>query len=400
MNSTRDWGPPRWIFLAAFCLGLGLCHGCYERSESVPEVYGTRRGWEGRQSLNGTSVLAGLFRRRGHDVVVDNRISPRIGRFGTIVWFVDPEKGCPSPEVADLLSNWLSGGSGRRIVFAGWGYNAGEAFWTEGVEAGIGTQRRMAERKRAESMARWDAVRWSAPQEDSPRTGDCRWFRTDFGPREILAGVETERGQVIPLSGGSVELSPERLLPVSDTGRVVTWFRSTSGVPLVFESQEAASAPGASVVVVSNGSFLLNYGLANPVHRVLVDAFLERLEPVQGPVLFVSAADLRFSDRLIENKTAWSWINQPPLPGIVPHFLVLVLLFLVSRLPILGRPVRLQWEQQPGFGRHLQAVGQLLRRSAKADQIREWRKAATRRSVTGPGSDGPGDSGNREAVGR
>src|SRR3954471_24687157 len=59
------------------------------RDEPLPTTYGRRRGTEAGRSVNGTGVLADLFRRRGHIVTTMNRFSPRLDKYDTLVWVPD-----------------------------------------------------------------------------------------------------------------------------------------------------------------------------------------------------------------------------------------------------------------------------------------------------------------------
>src|SRR4051794_35724650 len=59
------------------------------RDEPLPTVYGRRRGGEAGRSVNGTAVLAEMFRGRGHTVTTMSRFSPRLDKYDIIVWVPD-----------------------------------------------------------------------------------------------------------------------------------------------------------------------------------------------------------------------------------------------------------------------------------------------------------------------
>src|SRR5207247_8503915 len=59
------------------------------RDEPLPSVYGRRRGGEAGRSVNGTAVLADLFRSHGHTVTTMSRFSPRLDKYDAIVWVPD-----------------------------------------------------------------------------------------------------------------------------------------------------------------------------------------------------------------------------------------------------------------------------------------------------------------------
>src|SRR5688500_10330085 len=71
--------------LALVVVGYLLTRG--PRNEELPAAYGHRRGsTEVVRSVNGTSVLAEMFRAAGHRVTSFTRLSPRLEAFDTIVW--------------------------------------------------------------------------------------------------------------------------------------------------------------------------------------------------------------------------------------------------------------------------------------------------------------------------
>src|SRR5438093_7334203 len=59
------------------------------RDEPLPTAYGRRRGGEAGRSVNGTAVLADMFRTRGHTVTTMSRFSPRLDKYEVIVWIPD-----------------------------------------------------------------------------------------------------------------------------------------------------------------------------------------------------------------------------------------------------------------------------------------------------------------------
>src|SRR5438876_3405982 len=59
------------------------------RDEPLPTTYGRRRGGEAGRSVNGTAVLADMFRARGHTVTTMSRFSPRLDKYDVVVWAPD-----------------------------------------------------------------------------------------------------------------------------------------------------------------------------------------------------------------------------------------------------------------------------------------------------------------------
>lgn len=381
---------------AILCAAWWLClvplvfAGCGRPSAPVSSTYGTSRTADSFHSLNGTSVFAELLRKQGLDVIVGNRISPAIERFQTIVWFCDPERGCPTGEVVDYLKEWGNARKGRVILFVGWSYDAGSDYWSRVAQSSDGETRRSALRQRALAIARGEGAREERMSDnDDSGMGEqvpaepelvvsCDWFRMQQGVPAAIENLLMD-GKPGTLPGGTLRLGAEQLVPLPGARDSNQWYQTLDGRPIAFQVDRSRSGTDARVIVVSNGSFLLNYPLAVPGNGPLIRDFLARLSTCTGPALFVVASDVRFTDREIDNETAWSWINRPPLKFMIPHFLVLGLLFLVSRLPILGRPRRWILDQQPGFARHLLATGSLLRRSGNGAEYRAAQPQASER---------------------
>jgi hypothetical protein len=119
------------------------------------------------------------------------------------------------------------------------------------------------------------------------------------------------------------------------------------------------------LIVVENGSFLLNLPLVNHAHRRLAARLIESIgEPPQHAV-FLQASRPRIADEDPEpaGNTAFALFDVWPVNYILAHLGVLGILFAVSRFPIFGLPRELRESSQSDFGKHVDAVGELLRNS-------------------------------------
>ena len=99
---------------------LTVLVGCGRRQELVTE-YGKVVGDQGGTSVNGTSVLFEMLRENGFRVKRYRKISPRLNRYNTIVWFPN-DQGCPSSEATNALENWLTEGYLRTLIYVGRDY--------------------------------------------------------------------------------------------------------------------------------------------------------------------------------------------------------------------------------------------------------------------------------------
>ncbi len=370
---------PHLLLAVAFCLP-----GC-QSGGGVDETYGTSRSPSAARSLNGTTVFAELLRQKGYRPTIASRVTPRIARYGLIVWFHTPG-GVPDPAIRKRIDDWLLADSTRRLLYVGGDHDAAVSYW-DGVGRGeTGAQARTALRQRAEAMARADSPS-TVPGTPDP---DCWWFDVSHGSRMKLDSVVVDAGRKLDTSGSTVELGRIRLVPGNRSRELLS---GSGDAPLAFYPADPDGHRTGQVLVVSNGSFLLNRSLIDTASRQLATEVIGELaaDPDSSRhVVFLVSGSLGWSDTVYENETAWSWINQPPLSFVVPHFLVLGVCFLFTLLPVLGRRRKLEADEQPGFARHLEAIGQLAARSSGASAIDGWRKqVAVRRGKSGPQKSGP-----------
>src|SRR5205807_1906907 len=88
------------------------------RNESLTTTYGRRRGSSASRSVNGTAVLAELFKRAGHRVTTFTRFSPRVNDFDVLVWLPD-DFAPPTKEQREFLESWLKNGAERTMIYVG-----------------------------------------------------------------------------------------------------------------------------------------------------------------------------------------------------------------------------------------------------------------------------------------
>ena len=124
------------------------------------------------------------------------------------------------------------------------------------------------------------------------------------------------------------------------------------------------------LIVVNNGSFLLNLPLVNREHRKLADALVTRAAAPRR-VFFLESGP---SGILILDKdpdeaylTGMEMFTVWPLGVIVMHLVIAGIALLFAYFPIFGRPRSLEPPPAADFGRHVAAVGELLERTGDRD---------------------------------
>ena len=275
--------PRRRRYVPLFALALAalpilgllllLAGGCTD----IDTMYGQRAGvaWS---SVNGTSVLGKMFERAGHTVFSWQILSPRLGRRADcIVWFPD-DFHPPDEDACDWLEGWLRDAPGRTLIYVGRDFDAATWYWeTIYPNAPSGQQKEILRRKlQAKSLFRRNLL-------PSGKTEECNWFtvkggrkhrkvRTLQGKPEWLEGIDP--------AGLQIELN-HRIVP-SDGAEVLL---ESEGDPLITRERIGASR----VIVVANGSFLLNLPLVSHEHRKLAGQLIDEVGPPDQTVVFLES---------------------------------------------------------------------------------------------------------------
>lgn len=362
----------------------------FERAD-VRHDYGERLG----DSVNGTSVLARMFQESSHKVSTWPRLSPRIEGYDTIVWFPDrftPPGVSPSEQSDEMLKEWrdkgrkmleewLRTGYDRTLVYVARDYDAEVAYW-ERVAPGAPEDEAEKIDKRLEMAKTRHNLRRGAMLDEA--TGDWFVMRRGGERRKVdrLSGVWSNgvssskawmeiRGTVEPLpgtrqnnSGGYRDIYrgygnamyAEKLLtaPRGDGSGEDT---------LVMRLRHQSRWGSGKIIVVANGSFLLNMPLVNHEHRKLAGKLIDECG-YPGDVLFLESGPEPLEVRETEaesNPPVWITVTKPwPLRVIVIHVALCGTVLCFAMFPIFGRPRETEKESQSDFSKHIDAMGTLL----------------------------------------
>jgi len=354
------------LYLGLLTVYLVVClasTGC-QKSEKLGTQYGKISGLEGGVSVNGTSVFADMFSGRGFRVKRRSKISPRINRYQTLVWFPD-STSCPDPKVTEAINEWLDDGYSRTLIYVGRDYNARSDYFKDVFEQAPIAKREELLRQLAEASLEddldWEYNFW---WKDDLET--CDWFDRTDGFREKtnkVSGVLTGYDDVETPSI-EIELS-DMLEPTTGADWESNPLLVADGKEFAFElSRSWDGYSDGRIVVISNGSFLVNYALVDSENRKLASNLIDRCDPV-GDVMFLESGrgGIKVSDSDINNHNRWAWISQAPLRYIVPHFLMWGILFCFAFFPIFGRPRVIQRKSTSTFRSHVNALGKMMGRT-------------------------------------
>jgi len=366
------------------------------RDEPLPTVYGRRRGSEAGRSVNGTAVLADLFRRHGHQITTVTRLSPRLDKFDTIVWV--PDDFAPPDEAhRDRLEQWLKDGYGRTVIYVGRDYNAAIDYWNRMAPTAPPETASEALHRQAEARAAWEAERSQMPEFEY-----ARWFTAvrDKKPRKCdsLAGPMADGIDAAKTDihlEGRLRIPEKADLGKSDKPALCKDYESllSSGDDtLVFrvtnQTDDEHSWNDGQIIVVANGSFVLNYPLVNHEHRKLADKLIAECGDDEQKVAFVESDakghEISDKERTGRLPSPFELLKVWPLNAILLHVAVLGMIVCLSRSMIFGRPRDLPGDSPSDFGKHVAALGKLLAatkdRNYAQSRLAQYRQFAERRS--------------------
>ncbi len=356
-------------------LGVFTFAGCGGPSD-VDSTYGKRRGTLGGSSVNGTAVLAGIFEQAGHNVTTWHRLSPKLKKADVIVWTPDDFQP-PTAEQRAWFEEWLHENSSRKLIYVGRDYDAAATYWEKVQTGASAEQASVIARRLASAKADHAAERVDMPKEEY-----CRWFtmRRDRPARDVrtLQGkwVDELRAAGAPLDALKVEIKIEGRLDVPEEADMpkgetqalpyVETLLQSDGDVLVSRVTDDAWWNG-EVIVVANGSFVLNVPLVNHQHRQLAGKLIEECGQPGQQVVFLESGDggPAILKREPVNKFP-SWLDMFttwPMNVILLHVSVAGIVLCFAVFPIFGRPRELPPEGRSDFAKHIHALGELLART-------------------------------------
>lgn len=348
--------------IATLLLFMSLASlGC--ASQELTDDYGVRQMPGSHQSVNGTTALARMFEQAGHRVTSWRYLSPRLReKADCIVWIPDDFKP-PEANVRAWLEDWLLDKPGRTLIYVGRDYDTATAYWRRMNRGAPPEQASALAKQLSDAQQKFDGQRASQPQD-----ADADWF--------VLAG-QRQRRDVRTLQGESRWLDgvDPAQLEMELVGRLVPppsaeILLSSEGDMLV-----AREAWGESqLIVVANGSFLLNLPLVNREHRKLAAQLIAEVAPGQNVYFLESGPfgpSIRDEDPEQGLPTGLEVFTIYPFSQILLHLALVGVLFGFARYWIFGIPREDRVEHESDFGAHVTALGKLLEKTRDAEYARE-----------------------------
>lgn len=352
-----------------------LFAGC--QPPKIETGYGRSSGPGYSSSLNGTSVLHRMYESRGFPVERYSKMSPRWDTYQTVVWMPDSFVP-PSEKHIQWVESWLSRGYQRTLVYVARDYDAAVSYWDQLCEQTEDSSPQQAELRRKFHEQITHDFQSGFNNSDL----SCLWFRyqqhADTQAKKITGSlVDRVDTEALDLQYGDLP-KPGSLAAQSRFGIYdVEFLLSVDDHPMVYRLNHHRLGQG-QIIIVGNGSFLLNLPLANPANRELagnlIELTTENNSALGQPVLFIeNTRPLPILERdILETHSSWSWITKQPLRYIVPNILFCSMLFCFVYFPIFGRARKLKSLQSSNFMDHVDALGQMLKRTGSDTEANSW----------------------------
>ncbi len=336
---------------------LGLSLGCQEKD--IRTEYGARTGY-GAKSVNGTSVFGEMLADAGHQVRSWRLLSPSLEKADVIVWFPD-ESGPPSPEVVAWFDDWLQYSyEDKTLIYVGRAYDAEKLYWSR-------TQALAPARLKGQySQKLVQAPRDSLTGFRAPTAGEAEgWFTMSLPKR---AKKVAKLGGAWAAGVDASQATIEHYSTIRPEEWMTTLLEDGAGHPLVSEwTYEADEVDwteyDSQLIIIENGSFLLNAALVNHENRKLAGRLVAELGEEGKRVVFLeSDASPAISDTDPSNNppTGLELFRIWPIGAVLAQVAALGLVFALARFPIFGVPRRLERPSLTDFGKHVAALGRLL----------------------------------------
>ncbi len=359
------------VFVLGGLMALGGCR------QELKTGYGRAYGSDYSTSVNGTVVFQEMVKAAGHKVDRYRKISPRWENYQTVVWF--PDGFAPPPQdVIDKIEEWLATGFDRTLVLVARDFDASIVYWDRlKVKSDSGIEESL-DRGYAEAVTSHLSAKYFEELEKE----DCDWYNLVNHPFARATELDGTLAEGIDDQAAAVYYSALPLPgDVIDSGEFgdyqVEVLLTVDGIPMVYSLQKEFWSTGSRIILVGNGSFLLNLPLANEQNRMLANNLIGKMDEPQfvpEDVLFIESTEkIAISEHdSPEVHSKWSWITREPLRYIVPNVLFWCLLACFVYFPIFGRPRKTKTASTANFGDHIQALGQLIRKAKRPDIPKSW----------------------------
>ncbi len=372
MIATRRLSQVRKTAIATvLLLTVSLLCGCQDDNWLETE-YGRTDTMYGHESVNGLSVFMEMFEAAGHETATATSLTPRAQTLADVIVWAPRDFKPPAADAVEWMEDWLNAKPNRTLIYVHRDYDAAISYWNEVSPSVAPNLLPVVQPQMNSAQSNFTGDRVALP---TTGTADYTWFAASGAnkPRTIttLQGDPQWTSAIDPAKL-EIELIGD-VQPIA-TGRTV--LASGSGEPLIIEEWHRNS----KVLVLANGSFVLNYPLINHEHRKLAGKLVDAVGDDQY-VVFLQASSsptVLDEDPTTSLPTPYDFLAVEPINYVLLHLILFGLILCFARYPIFGIPRDDAPDNLSDFGEHLEALGKLLAKTGNrmyaVERLHAYRK--------------------------
>jgi hypothetical protein len=415
--ATDPNGPLRNSVGALLLVIVFSVSGCSNKSTLPTEAYGESSGKDERTELGGLGLFRSLCEEKGCRTFDQPSLTSRAYRLNWMIW-TPKDYRMPNTKELQWFNDWLSSDKPRTLIFIGRDYSPSASYWYQAAASASPNDRATYRTRAAFAENLLETLRF-----ESVDSVECDWFESAEAqePSRIVDDFKGDWAKTIESDSNFVvlknSLKPKSVawkqtpIPLSKNGLVVSnkadpsnqvetidhgrpkleyLLKSKRGEPLVWRMRFNHWGES-QVIVFSNASILANEGLTKPGNQKFVAKLLEDCQPKMR-LGFLSKEGLVAVRQLgePEEPEGFAMLRVWPLSLISMHGLVVGFIAILTLWPIFGRPQKIPAASTTDFGKHIEALGDLLYRSRDREyalnRVAEYFREV-RRDTTGPWSE-------------
>ena len=349
-----------------------------DSADDISTVYGKRQGAHAK-SVNSTAAFGRMFKANGAGIRNAFRLSAGLSRSQVIVWAPNSFE-LPSDEEIDFFENdWLglNDGIDRTLIYLARDYEAAVEYWRLQAGKGKGTEHIESTRQLARSQADHAYMRSLTGKQTK-----CQWFSID-NQQHVFSVKPTEGPWSAGIDHDAVDMFVSGVLVPHETEEndylVSKVLLGSKQTPLILEISNDYLWPFGKILVLLNGSSTMNYPLVNHENRKIAGQIINSCgSPKRVTFLESGPAPLSISRSNKKVYSGFEALTVWPINMILLHLIAAGILFCVMVFPIFGRPREIVADSPSNFGKHIQAIQQLLElannRELAIEKVNQYRQ--------------------------
>ncbi len=345
--------------LVAF-LALAALAGC--SPTGVDNEYGRSTG----RSVNGTGVLAEALRAQGHTVRATQRLDDRLERKSDVLVRFATYPGPPGLEEAEWYEDWLAMSAGRKLIYVMRDYDAEPDYW-KAVLAGLPADTDPAKREAISDRAATAGRMGPLPPKAKAAGRVESWFALEPNAGAPTTCQALGGAWAIGVDGAKARVERHEVPKATVENVLLTGDGKTLAMEWHLQDSK--------VLLVANGSFLLNAALLERARRPLAERVVEWVGEEPRDVVFVQGSFLLDSSRPKSQLPL-----TPAMRWVLYHILAFALIGCLARTARLGRPRPAPVSDAERPVAHAEALGDLLAKTrdttfaqTQIETYRRWR---------------------------